>query len=154
MAEPTAPYPKYLDWLRYLSACLLFTYGLSKLLGIQFTLPPEMALRPVGSLTGRALAYVVLLQLFACSCEHSRTDATCKRLSFLCHCDVRPKVPVELIRGLLAMTKTGQCKRRQDSRRESTLSCGSRETERPLAARGDAVSAAQANAAKAQLSAA
>ena len=110
MAEPTAPYPKYLDWLRYLSACLLFTYGLSKLLGIQFTLPPEMALRPVGSLTGRALAYVVLLQLFACSCEHSRTDATCKRLSFLCHCDVRPKVPVELIRGLLAMGKTGEGK--------------------------------------------
>src|SRR5262249_30844662 len=57
MAESTAPYPKYLDWLRYLSGFLLFTYGLSKLLGIQFTLPPETALRPVGSLTGRQLTW-------------------------------------------------------------------------------------------------
>jgi hypothetical protein len=57
MAEPTDPYPKYLDWLRYLSAFLLFTYGSSKLLGIQFTLPPEMALRPVGSLTGYQLTW-------------------------------------------------------------------------------------------------
>jgi hypothetical protein len=57
MAEPSTPYPKYLDWLRYLSACLLFIYGLSKLLGIQFTLPPEMALRPVGSLTGHQLTW-------------------------------------------------------------------------------------------------
>lgn len=57
MAESTDPYPKYLDWLRYLSACLLFTHGLSKLLGRQFTLPPEMALRPVGSLSGYQLAW-------------------------------------------------------------------------------------------------
>ena len=57
MAEFTAPYPKYLDWLRYLSAFLLFTYGLSKLLGRQFTLPAEIALRPVGSLTGYQLAW-------------------------------------------------------------------------------------------------
>jgi len=57
MAESADPYPKYLDWLRYLSAWLLFTYGLSKLLGRQFTLPPEMALRPVGSLTGYQLAW-------------------------------------------------------------------------------------------------
>jgi hypothetical protein len=57
MAEPTAPYPKYLDWLRYLSAFLLFTYGSSKLLGRQFTLPPEIALRPVRSLSGYQLAW-------------------------------------------------------------------------------------------------
>src|SRR5262249_42671744 len=57
MAESTGAYPKYLDWLRYLSAFLLFTYGLSKLLGRQFSLPPEIALRPVGSLTGYQLAW-------------------------------------------------------------------------------------------------
>jgi hypothetical protein len=57
MAESKAPYPKYLDWLRYLSAFLLFTYGSSKLLARQFTLPPEIALRPVGSLSGYQLAW-------------------------------------------------------------------------------------------------
>lgn len=57
MPESTAPYPKYLDWLRYLSAFLLFIYGSSKLLHRQFTLPPEIALRPVGSLTGYQLAW-------------------------------------------------------------------------------------------------
>jgi hypothetical protein len=57
MTESTAPYPKYLDWLRCLSALLLFTYGSSKLLGRQFTLPPEVALRPVGSLSGYQLAW-------------------------------------------------------------------------------------------------
>lgn len=57
MAESSAPYPKHLDWLRYLSAFLLFTYGSSKLLGRQFSLPPEIALRPVGSLSGYQLAW-------------------------------------------------------------------------------------------------
>jgi len=57
MAESTDAYPKYLDWLRFLSAFLLFTYGLSKLFGRQFTLPREMALRPVGSLSGYQLAW-------------------------------------------------------------------------------------------------
>jgi hypothetical protein len=55
--ESAAPYPKYLDWLRYVSAFLLFTYASSKLLGRQFTLPPEIALRPVGALTGYQLAW-------------------------------------------------------------------------------------------------
>jgi len=50
------PYPKHLDWIRYLSAFLLFIYGSSKLLGRQFSLPSEVALRPVGSLTGYQLA--------------------------------------------------------------------------------------------------
>lgn len=57
MAESTAPYPKYLDWLRYLSAFFLFIYGSSKLLGRQFTLPSEIALRQVGSLDGYQLAW-------------------------------------------------------------------------------------------------
>jgi len=56
--ESVAPYPKYLDWLRYLSAFLLFTYALSKMLGRQFTLPPEVALRPAGSLSGYQLAWL------------------------------------------------------------------------------------------------
>ena len=45
MAESTDTYPRHLDWLRYLSAFLLFTYALSKLVGRQFTLPPQTALR-------------------------------------------------------------------------------------------------------------
>jgi hypothetical protein len=57
-AEFSAPYPKYLDWLRYLSAFLLFVYGSTKLVGRQFHVPPEMALRPVGSLSGYQLAWL------------------------------------------------------------------------------------------------
>jgi hypothetical protein len=57
-AEFRAPYPKYLDWLRYLSAFLLFTYASSKMLGRQFTLPAEIALRPAGSLSGYQLAWL------------------------------------------------------------------------------------------------
>ena len=56
--ESAAPYPKYLDWLRYLSAFLLFTYALSKMLGRQFTLPPEIALRPARALSGYQLAWL------------------------------------------------------------------------------------------------
>jgi hypothetical protein len=55
-AKFEAPYPKYLDWLRYLSAFLLLTYAASKMLGRQFSLPPEIALRPVGALSGYQLA--------------------------------------------------------------------------------------------------
>lgn len=57
MAASSDPYPKYLDWLRYLSAFLLLLYGSSKLLGRQFSVPPELALRPVGSLSGHQLAW-------------------------------------------------------------------------------------------------
>jgi hypothetical protein len=46
------PYPKYLDWLRYLCAYLLFTYGLSKLAGVQFTSSPDIARQAIGTLTG------------------------------------------------------------------------------------------------------
>ncbi len=57
-AEFRAPYPKYLDWLRCVSAFLLFTYASSKMLGRQFTLPPEIAVRPAGALTGYQLAWL------------------------------------------------------------------------------------------------
>lgn len=56
-AEFRAPYPRYLDVLRYLSAFLLFTYGLTKLVGRQFHVPAELASRPVGSLSGYQLAW-------------------------------------------------------------------------------------------------
>lgn len=56
-SEYMKPYPKYLDWLRYLSAWLLFTYALSKLAGLQFTLPPDIAQRPIGSLSGFQLTW-------------------------------------------------------------------------------------------------
>jgi uncharacterized membrane protein YphA (DoxX/SURF4 family) len=51
------PYPKYLDWLRYLSAYLLFTYGVSKLAGWQFSLSPEIARKPIGALSGFQLTW-------------------------------------------------------------------------------------------------
>ncbi len=57
MTESTEPYPKHLDWLRFLSAWLLFLYGSSKLLGRQFSLLPDVASKPVGSLTGYQLAW-------------------------------------------------------------------------------------------------
>jgi hypothetical protein len=57
MATSIDPYPKYLDWLRYLAAFLLLLYGSSKLLGRQFSVAPELALRPVGSLSGRELVW-------------------------------------------------------------------------------------------------
>jgi hypothetical protein len=57
MAASIDRYPKYLDWLRYLSAFLLLIYGSSKLLGRQFSVAPELALRPVGSLSGYQLAW-------------------------------------------------------------------------------------------------
>ena len=50
-------YPKYLDWARYLSAFLLLLYGSSKLLGRQFTVPAELALKPIGTLSGHELAW-------------------------------------------------------------------------------------------------
>jgi hypothetical protein len=51
------PFPRYLDWLRYLSAYLLFTYGTSKLAGLQFTLAPDIARRAIGSLNGFQLTW-------------------------------------------------------------------------------------------------
>ena len=51
------PYPRYLDWLRYICACLLYFYGMAKLSGHQFTVPPEMAQQPIGSLSGYWLTW-------------------------------------------------------------------------------------------------
>jgi|ERR1700723_3409988 hypothetical protein len=50
------PYPKHLDWLRYLSAWMLLTYGLAKLAGVQFH-APDVAQRPVSSLSGYQLTW-------------------------------------------------------------------------------------------------
>lgn len=57
MVESAAPYPKYLDWLRFLSAFLLLSYGSIKVVGTQFHIPPGMDLQPVGSLSGYQLAW-------------------------------------------------------------------------------------------------
>jgi len=51
------PHPKYLDWLRYICALLLYFYGISKLAGHQLTVPADMALKPVGSLSGYWLTW-------------------------------------------------------------------------------------------------
>ena len=51
------PYPTYLDWLRYLSAYLLFSYGVSKLAGWQFWLSPDIATKPIGALSGFQLTW-------------------------------------------------------------------------------------------------
>ena len=51
------PYPRYLDWLRYLCAFLLYFYGMAKLSGHQLTHPPEMAQQMVGSLSGYWLTW-------------------------------------------------------------------------------------------------
>jgi len=51
------PYPKYLDWLRYLSAWMLYVYGVSKLTGHQLTAPSGVAQKPVGSVDGYTLTW-------------------------------------------------------------------------------------------------
>lgn len=51
------PYPRYLDWLRYISAFLLMGYGSSKLAHMQFHLNQALAQRPVSSLTGYELTW-------------------------------------------------------------------------------------------------
>jgi hypothetical protein len=50
-------YPKYLDWLRYISAFLLMGYGASKLAHLQFHLNHALATRQVSSLTGYELTW-------------------------------------------------------------------------------------------------
>ena len=57
LASSIDRYPKHLDWLRYMSAFLLLLYATSKLAGKQFSVAPEMALRPIGTLSGRDLAW-------------------------------------------------------------------------------------------------
>jgi hypothetical protein len=50
-------YPKYLDWLRYFSAFLLYFYGVSKLAGHQLTVPPDLPQKPIGTLSGYWLTW-------------------------------------------------------------------------------------------------
>lgn len=68
----TEGYPRSLDWFRYFCAFMLYTYGISKLLHLQFDLQSQLARQPVGALTGYQLtwfyfgysrAYAVLLGL-------------------------------------------------------------------------------------------
>jgi hypothetical protein len=51
------PYPRNLDWLRYISAFLLLGYGSSKLAHLQFHLNHALAQRPIVSLTGYQLTW-------------------------------------------------------------------------------------------------
>ncbi len=55
--KKTVLYPRLLDWLRYFCAFMLFMYGSSKLLHLQFNLQSQLARRPVGSLTGYQLTW-------------------------------------------------------------------------------------------------
>ncbi len=50
-------YPKLLDWLRYICAFLLYSYGLSKLMHLQFNMASELGSRPIGSLNGYELTW-------------------------------------------------------------------------------------------------
>lgn len=50
-------YPKYLDWLRYICALLLYFYGVSKVTGHQLTVPSWVAQKPIGSLDGYTLTW-------------------------------------------------------------------------------------------------
>ncbi len=50
-------YPLLLDWFRYFCAFMLYTYGISKLLHLQFDLQSQLAAQPVGSLTGYQLTW-------------------------------------------------------------------------------------------------
>ncbi|MGA8938412.1 MAG: hypothetical protein WB439_04530 [Acidobacteriaceae bacterium] len=50
-------YPKYLDWIRYICALLLYFYGVSKLTGHQLVVPSWVAQRPIGSLDGYTLTW-------------------------------------------------------------------------------------------------
>jgi hypothetical protein len=51
------PYPRYLDWLRYISALLLYFYGISKLTGHQLVVPSWVAQKSIGSLDGYTLTW-------------------------------------------------------------------------------------------------
>ncbi len=53
----TEEYPQMLDWFRYFCAFMLFTYGISKLLHLQFNMQSQLARQPVGALTGYQLTW-------------------------------------------------------------------------------------------------
>jgi len=56
-SERIRSYPKLFDWLRYFCAFMLYMYGLSKLLHLQFNWQSELAQRPIGSLSGFQLTW-------------------------------------------------------------------------------------------------
>jgi len=51
------PYSNLVEWLRYCCAFLLYMYGVSKLMHLQFNLAAQLGERPVGSLTGYELTW-------------------------------------------------------------------------------------------------
>lgn len=53
----TERYPRLLDWFRYFCAFMLYTYGISKLLHLQFDLQSQLSRQPVGTLTGYQLTW-------------------------------------------------------------------------------------------------
>jgi len=55
--ERSKPYPKMLDWLRYFCSFMLYMYGVSKLLHLQFNMSSQLAQRPIGSLNGYQLTW-------------------------------------------------------------------------------------------------
>jgi hypothetical protein len=56
-AKNADTYPRLLDWLRYFCAFMLYMYGISKLLHLQFNLQTQLAQQAVGSLTGYQLTW-------------------------------------------------------------------------------------------------
>jgi hypothetical protein len=65
-------YPRLLDWLRYFCAFMLYMYGTSKLLHLQFNMQSQLSQQAIGSLNGYQLtwfyfgfsrAYAVILGL-------------------------------------------------------------------------------------------
>ena len=61
-------YPPLLDWLRYFCAFMLYMYGISKLLHLQFNMQSQLAQQAVGSLTGYQLTwfYFGFSRVYAC----------------------------------------------------------------------------------------
>jgi hypothetical protein len=57
-----------LDWLRYFCAFMLYMYGTSKLLHLQFNMQSELANRAIGSLNGYELTwyYFGVSRVYAC----------------------------------------------------------------------------------------
>jgi uncharacterized membrane protein YphA (DoxX/SURF4 family) len=57
LCERIKPYSKLLDWLRYFCAFMLYMYGVSKLMHLQFNMSSEVAQRPISSLNGYQLTW-------------------------------------------------------------------------------------------------
>lgn len=78
-ADKASSYPRLLDWLRYFCAFMLFMYGFSKLLHLQFNLQSELAQRPIGSLTGYQLTsyYYGYSRIYACLLLRRSPEPVC-----------------------------------------------------------------------------